>query len=200
MFERYSESARRVLFFARFEASHFGGSTITADHILLGLTREAKGVLCELFALSHVSLKVIRQEIEGRAASGPKTAPSIEMPFSDDATRTLQYAAEEADRLADRYIAPEHLLLGLLRVHGSPAAATLAAHGLHPDAVRQQIVNLSEAFGALSARAEGAAEHVDRIKRSIVELTGTQLGAGEVQQRVEEILRDLEALKRRFVD
>jgi ATP-dependent Clp protease ATP-binding subunit ClpC len=44
MFERYTERARRILFFARFEASQFGSLAIHTEHILLGLVREAKGI------------------------------------------------------------------------------------------------------------------------------------------------------------
>ena len=38
-FERYTENARRTIFFARYEASQFGSAEITAEHVLLGLLR-----------------------------------------------------------------------------------------------------------------------------------------------------------------
>ena len=37
MFERYTERARRVIFFARYEASQLGSSSIETEHLLLGL-------------------------------------------------------------------------------------------------------------------------------------------------------------------
>ena len=40
MFERYTERARRVLFFARYEASQLGSISIETEHLLLGLLRE----------------------------------------------------------------------------------------------------------------------------------------------------------------
>ena len=40
MFERYTERARRAIFFARYEASQYGSSHIAAEHLLLGLLRE----------------------------------------------------------------------------------------------------------------------------------------------------------------
>ncbi|HEX9199721.1 MAG TPA: Clp protease N-terminal domain-containing protein [Acidobacteriaceae bacterium] len=40
MFERYTERARRVIFFARYEASQFGSPNIESEHMLLGLLRE----------------------------------------------------------------------------------------------------------------------------------------------------------------
>ncbi len=40
MFERYTEKARRTIFFARYEASQFGSPYIEVEHLLLGLMRE----------------------------------------------------------------------------------------------------------------------------------------------------------------
>jgi len=45
MFERYTEAARRTLFFARYEASVVGGDTIEAEHLLLGLFRVGEAPL-----------------------------------------------------------------------------------------------------------------------------------------------------------
>ena len=66
MFERYTERARRVLFFARYEASQLGSISIETEHLLLGLIREGKGLTSRIFARSHLSLESIRKEIEGR--------------------------------------------------------------------------------------------------------------------------------------
>jgi len=40
MFERYTEKARRVIFFARYEASQYGSPYIETEQLLLGLLRE----------------------------------------------------------------------------------------------------------------------------------------------------------------
>ena len=49
MFEKYTEKARRVIFFARYEASQFGSPTIEAEHLLLGLIREDKNLTTRYF-------------------------------------------------------------------------------------------------------------------------------------------------------
>ena len=198
MFERYTESARRVLFFARYEATALGGLSIEADHILLGLTREAKGLVCEVFALSHVSLKQIRQEVEGRAQSGNKVPPSVEIPFSEDAKRTLLFAEEEADRLAHPHIATEHLLLGLLHEGTSPAAKTLAAQGLRLERVREEIIRLNEPTGVTPTRFTEAHELVERIKERVQLLPDALLDADRCRELIQLILRDLDTLNRRL--
>ena len=54
MFERYTEKARRVIFFARYEASQYGSPIIETEHLLLGLMREDKSLDQPVFALSFL--------------------------------------------------------------------------------------------------------------------------------------------------
>jgi ATP-dependent Clp protease ATP-binding subunit ClpC len=142
MFERYTERARRVLFFARYEASQLGSISIETEHLLLGLIREGKGLTSRIFARSHLSLEAIRKEIEGRTVFREKVSTSVEIPFSAETKRVLQFAAEEADRLLHNYIGTEHLLLGILREERSVAATILMEKGMRLNTVREDIVAL----------------------------------------------------------
>jgi ATP-dependent Clp protease ATP-binding subunit ClpC len=198
MFERYTESARRVLFFARYEACELGGLSIDSDHLLLGLTREAKGIVCEIFALSHVSLKAIRHEIEARVRSTHKLSTSAELPFSEPVKNALRFAAEEADRLQHRYIGTEHLLLGLLREGASPAAITLTGQGLQLEAVREQILRLTEPVAAHPMNLTEAHELIERIKRRVIELPDALSDTSRCRELIQQILYDLDTLNRRF--
>ena len=142
MFERYTERARRVLFFARYEASQLGSISIETEHLLLGLIREGKGLTSRIFARSHLSLENIRKEIEGRTVFREKVSTSVEIPFSTETKRVLQQAAEEADRLLHNHIGTEHLLLGILREEHSVAASILSEKGMRLNTVREDIVQL----------------------------------------------------------
>ena len=142
MFERYTERARRVLFFARYEASQLGSVSIETEHLLLGLIREGKGLTSRIFARSHLSLENIRKEIEGRTVFREKVSTSVEIPFSAETKRVLSCAAEEADRLLHNYIGTEHLLLGILREERSVAASILMEKGMRLHTVREDIVQL----------------------------------------------------------
>ena len=114
MFERYTEKARRVIFFARYEASQFGSPYIETEHLLLGLLREDKA-LTNRFLRSHASVESIRKQIEGHTTIREKVSTSVDLPLSNECKRVLAYAAEEAERLSHKHIGTEHLLLGLLR-------------------------------------------------------------------------------------
>ena len=71
MFERFTERARRVLFFARDEASQLGSASIDTEHLLLGLIREGEGFLTNrLFADAGVAVDDIRDEVLRRVPRG----------------------------------------------------------------------------------------------------------------------------------
>jgi len=138
MFERYTEKARRVIFFARYEASQFGSPYIETEHLLLGLLREDKA-LTNRFLHSHASVESIRNQIEQNTMVREKVSTSVDLPLSNEGKRVLAYAAEEAERLSHRHIGTEHLLLGLLREERSFAAAILHERGLRLPAVREEM-------------------------------------------------------------
>jgi ATP-dependent Clp protease ATP-binding subunit ClpC len=130
------------LFFARYEATQLGSTAIETEHLLLGLIREGKGLTSRIFTRSHLSLESIRKEIEGRTVFREKVSTSVDIPFSSETKRVLQFAAEEADRLLHTYIGTEHLLLGLLREERSVAASILYEKGMRLASVREDIVQL----------------------------------------------------------
>ena len=137
MFERYTEKARRVIFFARYEASQFGSPYIETEHLLLGLLREDKA-LTNRFLRSHASLESIRKQVEGRTPIREKVSTSVDLPLSQECKRVLAYAAEEAERLSHKHIGTEHLLLGLLREDKSFAAEILHERGLRLSVIREE--------------------------------------------------------------
>src|SRR5919199_997286 len=91
MFERYTEKARRVIFFARYEASQFGSPYIETEHLLLGLLREEKCFAAEILHERGLRLSTIREELqrsqsEKVAANRPKES-SLLSEFSRDLTQ-----------------------------------------------------------------------------------------------------------------
>jgi len=138
MFERYTEKARRVIFFARYEASQFGSPYIETEHLLLGLLREDKA-LTNRFLRSHASVESIRKQIEGHTTIREKVSTSVDLPLSNECKRVLAYAAEEAERLSHKHIGTEHLLLGLLREEKCFAAEILTERGLRLPAIRDEL-------------------------------------------------------------
>ena len=151
MFERYTEKARRVIFFARYEASQFGSPYIETEHLLLGLLREDKA-LTNRFLRSHASVESIRKQIEGHTTIREKVSTSVDLPLSNECKRVLAYAAEEAERLSHKHIGTEHLLLGLLREEKCFAAEILSERGLRLPAILEELQRTTQEKPAATAK------------------------------------------------
>ncbi len=152
VFERYTEKARRVIFFARYEASQFGSPYIETEHLLLGLLREDKA-LTNRFLRSHASVESIRKQIEGHTTIREKVSTSVDLPLSNECKRVLAYAAEEAERLSHKHIGTEHLLLGLLREEKCFAAEILTERGLRLPAIREELQRTTQEKAPAAAQA-----------------------------------------------
>src|SRR3989440_1170939 len=165
MFERYTEKARRVIFFARYEASQFGAPAIEPEHLLLGLMREDKTLTGRFFPRAQITIESIRREIEGRTLLRERIPTSVELPLAPETKRVLHYSHEESDRLQHRHIGTEHLLLGLLREERSMAAQILFERGLRLAAVRDEIARQTGA----DARHRKDIPHLLEFSRDLTE-------------------------------
>src|SRR6266704_3495021 len=154
VFERYTEKARRVIFFARYEASQYGSPYIETEHLLLGLMREDKA-LANRFLRTHGSIESIRKEIESRITIRERISTSVEVPLSQECKRILNYAAEEAERLGHKHVGTEHLLLGILREEKCFGSEILAERGLRLSSLREEL-----------ARSAGEKVQVNRPKET----------------------------------
>jgi len=150
MFERYSEKARRVILFARYECSQYGSPVIESEHLLLGLLRETR-------LLQHLlksgpraidvlprAIDVLRKEIEKQIVVRPRIPTDSNIPLSSGCTRVLQFAAEESERQSHGYVEPEHLLLGLLLDDQCLGTRVLQAHEVTLSSVREEITRQAE--------------------------------------------------------
>src|SRR5258705_336040 len=142
MFEKFTEKAKRILFLARYGASQQGRKVIGTEHILLGLLKEGEETTRELFTRANVSMDLLQAELERRNPPREKLSTSVEIPFSEETKKALQFAEEEAERLMHPHIGTEHLLLGLLRLEDSVAGRMLAERGMRLFAVREDAVNI----------------------------------------------------------
>jgi ATP-dependent Clp protease ATP-binding subunit ClpC len=197
VFERYTESARRALFFARYELSERGGRVIDTPHLLLGLTRESRWPLEAVLAKFQTSADELQRETAARCVTAVEKVPaSQEIPFSPEMKRVLLFAAEEADRLLHDDIGPEHLLLGLLREERSTAASILIAHGLRIDAARTTLVQLlNEPPGREMVR-DAATQKLAHLSRAIEDLARTLSNDSTGAEIVRRIATEADALKR----
>ncbi len=188
MFDRYTEKARRVIFFARYEASQCGSTSIETEHILLGLLREDKS-LTNRFLRSHATIESIRKEIESRTTPREKVSTSVDLPLSQESRRVLSYAAEEAERLSHKHVGTEHLLLGLLREERCFAAEMLQSRGLRLAAVREELQRTAQEKSSRPKEASLLAEFSRDLTQAALDgQLDPLVGRGHELERVIQIL------------
>lgn len=176
MFERYNEKARRVVFFARYEASEFGSPEIESEFLLLGLLREDRHGVTRWLGEGDWP-KILRKDVKKHVHTGPKTSTSIDLPLSDEAKRVLAYAAEEAVHLKQEHIGTEHLFLGLLREPDSNVAKMLIGHGININTVRETIAReSSHGGGASGSEGRTVVSHVTQRHRPEVSIIPEGVG------------------------
>jgi ATP-dependent Clp protease ATP-binding subunit ClpC len=157
MFERYTETARRVIFFARYEASQWGDHSIQPPHLLLGLVREDKHLFSRLLNSAACSVDPVSEL--GLRFTGQKVSTSVDLPLSADSINVLALASEETEHMGQSFTSPGHLLLGLMRDPGV-VSDLLLKKGLTVAAVREVVRGLAE------SRAIAGSEQIVRELRS----------------------------------
>jgi putative colanic acid biosynthesis acetyltransferase WcaF len=141
MFERYTEKARRAIFFARYEASQLGSPQIETEHLLLGVVRES-GVDLLVFVPGLGTWEALRAEIAAHGPEREMLSADADLQFTNENKRVLAFGAEEAMRLGHKHIGAEHLLMGLLREEDCFAAKLLAERGADLKRIREELAKM----------------------------------------------------------
>jgi len=143
MWQRFTERARKVVFYAQEEAQKFGEGYVSTEHLLLGLVRESDSVAARVLEKLGVSLGRIRQEVEKQLPRGD-ARPSQDMTLTPRAKRVIDLAYDEARNLNNNYIGTEHLLLGLIREGDGLAGRVLAKLGVELERARREVMALQD--------------------------------------------------------
>src|SRR5947209_8857979 len=143
MWQRFTERARRVVFFAQEEAGRLGENYVSTEHLLLGLVRENDSVAARILDRLGVSLGRIRSEIERQVTRGDGRLGQ-DMQLTPRAKRVIDLAYEEARQLNNNYIGTEHLLLGLVREGDGLGGRVLVKLGADLDRTRREVYAMQE--------------------------------------------------------
>ncbi|MBC8103585.1 MAG: hypothetical protein H7Z41_13485 [Cytophagales bacterium] len=138
MWQRFTERARRVVFFAQEEAGALGVSDVSTEHLLLGILREPDCVAVRALVRMGVSPERVREEILLHATRGDdQTGTATKLALR--AKKVIDLTYDEARRLNNNYMGTEHLLLGLIREGEGLAGLVLANLGVELERTRQEV-------------------------------------------------------------
>ncbi|HVB64296.1 MAG TPA: Clp protease N-terminal domain-containing protein [Nitrolancea sp.] len=145
-FRRFTAQARAVFNSAQVEAEQLGHDYLGTEHLLLGLFATEDGVIAKV--LNNLELK--RDEIRSRVVEVAGEGGHKErgrMGFTPRVRQVFQGATREAMRLNHRYVAPEHLLLGLAGAEGSVAYRILTERGVTLERARAEVIAVLASTG-----------------------------------------------------
>jgi ATP-dependent Clp protease ATP-binding subunit ClpC len=139
MFERFTDPSRRVIVEAQNVSKELGHNYIDTEHLLLGLLRDPESEATKVLYALGVSLEVatlhLADHFNGVAS---QATPPPHVPFTPRAKKVLEMALREALNLGANYIAPEHILLGILLDEESEASKVLKELDVDYGAVLRQ--------------------------------------------------------------
>jgi ATP-dependent Clp protease ATP-binding subunit ClpC len=131
MFERFTDSARRVVVLSQEEARGLLHDHIGTEHILLGLfhARTAQVDQALVDALPATQMDAVREQVTKIKPMGT-VLPQGHIPFTPRAKRVLEQSLRLATRAGQNSIGAGHLLLAVLDDPKSSATRVLAGLGI----------------------------------------------------------------------
>jgi excisionase family DNA binding protein len=148
MWQRFTERARKAVFYAQEEAGKWNQNLVGPEHLLLGLVREDDSFTARILDRIGVSRDQIRSEVQKHLSPGTDDQGK-DLSLTPRAKQVVDLAYAEAKRLKNPYIGGEHLLLGLIAEQEGLAARVLIGLGMTLETTREQ-VRKSQEDGARS--------------------------------------------------
>ena len=103
MWQRFTERARQVVFYAQEEAGKLGSNLVGPEHLLLGITHIPESVGALILERFGMSLDAVRTAVEARITRGTGAGWEQDMQFTAGAKKVVGLAYEEAKRLKNDY-------------------------------------------------------------------------------------------------
>ncbi|OCQ91027.1 Clp protease ClpX [Limnothrix sp. PR1529] len=151
MFEYFTDRAIQAILLAQEESRRLGHRLVGSEQILLGLLGEQSSPAAQLLAAAGVTLEGARARVEALIGRGAGMVPD-EVPFTPKVKALFEAALAEARQQGQKVVAPEHLLLAIIRDRDNSAVKVLRSMDVDPDQLR---INLIRLLGETAAVAAG---------------------------------------------
>lgn len=162
MMMRFSERSGRVLAMAYHIAKSYGINYLGTEYLLAGILAEGAGTACQLLNNAGLNLERIQailsqtnkkepDEISPEATIDPEKIMAM---FTPRSRRAVELAAYEARVRQLEVISPEHMLLGMIREGESVALRIMAASGINPKNLYNQLTQHLTGIGPEGAESQ----------------------------------------------
>jgi len=162
MWQRFTERARKAVFYAQEEAGKWNQNFVSPEHLLLGLIREDDSFTARILDRIGISRDQIRSEVQKHLSPGTD-GQGKDLMLTPSAKQVIDLAYAEAKKLKNPYIGGEHLLLGLIAEQEGLAARVLIGLGMTLETTREQVQKSQED----AARAQETSEDLLTLDEAV---------------------------------
>jgi len=114
MFEKFTEKAINAVTEAQEQAKSMQNAHVQPEHLLLAITKQAKGISLKLFKTYNVTYEVIKNEVENKLRFEKSEKNLQAVPFSDEFKNLLKNTLDLVTKSGNDYVLFEHLFLSAI--------------------------------------------------------------------------------------
>ena len=200
MYGKFTERAQKVLVLARDEAKSVNYPNVGTEHLLLGLLQEGESVAAKVLSALGINAENVAEAVSQLVEASDEEFQG-EPALTARAKKVLELSLDEARRMGNNYVGPEHLLLGLIREGEGVAARILNAAGADYRRLRTMIAHLQGGQAPQEEQADGQAkvsptQTLDQFGRDLTAMAKEDK-LDPVVGRDKEIERVIQVLSRR---
>ncbi|HID85839.1 MAG TPA: AAA family ATPase, partial [Anaerolineae bacterium] len=200
-FERLTERAQDAIARAQEILMRYRHTQMDTEHVFLALLEQPEGSVTQILERLGVDVEMLKRRLEDILGATPQSyMPGGAGPTQIYVTPRLQYlgtvASQEANRLGDKYISTEHMLLAIASEQNSPSARLLAAAGVTKARIYEAIKEVRGGHKVTDPQAETKYRILERYGRDLTQFA-REGHLDPVIRREKEILRVMRVLARR---
>ncbi len=175
-YDEYTEKAQEAFQDAQEIMREMRHTQLDVEHIFLAMLRQNKGLTQRALEKLGVDASEVMKQVKNELDRAPKaysnqygynTAQAYLTPRT---TRMLQRAQKEAERLQDKFVGTEHLLLAIAGEREGLSARILAAYGVDAERMYQVVMEIRGSQRADDPGAEGRYEILEKYSTDLTEL------------------------------
>lgn len=201
MSQKLTQQATQALQAAQSEAIRRGNSEILPEHVLFALCEAGTepSFVASVFELAGVSLPALRKRIDEAIARLPHVQSADGQLYASPLlNRLMVHAEDEAKKMSDEFVAPEHFILALFL---APFKKSVAAWALLESGITREsfVAALQKTRGGQKIQEENPEGKYKVLEKYCRDLTALALKQklDPVIGRDEEIRRVIQVLSRR---
>ena len=192
---KFTEKAQQAVTGAQKLAARMNHQNLDAEHVLLALLDQEKGLAAAILNKAGVSVDAITVKVQRDLEKVPRVTGDAEPRVTSRFIKLVGAAEDEARKLKDEYVSVEHVLLALVEDAGT-AGQTLKQFGVSRERLLKALQEVRGNQRVTSQNPEETYQALEKYGRDLTQLA-SRGKLDPVIGRDEEIRRVVQVLSRR---